>query len=197
MPEYPAVQCRRTVQQYRMLADHLSEDVPDLWRLALDHLLGSFDRAGETAQLELAEDERLEKLQCHLSWADHTGAVSVWAGHDHGTTRVIHALTQQILTEAALLAFNHIGQRLQRALVGAGNRTTPSAVIQQGIDRFLQHTLFVADNNVWRIEVEQPLKAVVSVDHPAIQIVEVRRRKAPTIKWAPADADPAATPAVR
>ena len=38
-----AVQRRRAVQQHRMLADHLVEDVPDLGTLLLHQLLGLLD----------------------------------------------------------------------------------------------------------------------------------------------------------
>jgi hypothetical protein len=49
-----------------MLTDDLFEDVPDFRALFLDKLLGRFDCGGETAQVQLAEDEWFEQLQCHL-----------------------------------------------------------------------------------------------------------------------------------
>src|SRR5262249_45411246 len=57
------VQRRGAVQQDRMLADHLFEDVPHLGPLLLDHALGRLDRAGEAIQFEFRVDERLEQLQ--------------------------------------------------------------------------------------------------------------------------------------
>src|SRR5690606_7988994 len=49
-------------------------------------------------------------------------------------------------------------------------------------NRFLQHALFVAHDDVRRRQVEQALEAVVTVDHPAIQIVQVRGRKTATVQ---------------
>ncbi len=95
------------------------------------------------------------------------------ADHDDRTARVVNALTQQVLPEAALLAFNHVGERLQRALVSAGNRPAATTVVEQRVNRFLQHALFVAHDDVRRGEIEQPTQTVVTVDHPAIQIIQI------------------------
>src|SRR5690606_13742307 len=101
---------------------------------------------------------------------------------DHGTTRVVHALTEQVLTEATLLTLDHVGQRLQRTLVRAGDGTTATAVVKQGVDRLLQHALFVAHDDVRRGQVEQALQTVVTVDHATVQIVEIGSREAATIQ---------------
>ncbi len=97
------------------------------------------------------------------------------AHHDHRTTGIVHALAEQVLTEPALLALEHIGQRFQRTLVGAGDHAAATAIVEQGVDGFLQHPLFVADDDVRRAQLDQALEAVVPVDDAAIQVVEVRR----------------------
>src|SRR5690606_33392995 len=84
--------------------------------------------------------------------------------------------------ETALLTFDHVCQRFQRTLVGTGDSATATAVIQQSIYRFLQHTLFVTHDDVRRVEVQQALQTVVTVDDPTIQIVEVRCRETTTIQ---------------
>ena len=104
--------------------------------------------------LQLAEDEGLEELQRHFLRQSTLMQSQCWAGHNHRSPRVINALTQQVLTEATLLTFNHICQRLQWPLVRSSDRTTATTVIKQGIDSFLQHTLFIANDNVWGIEIE-------------------------------------------
>ena len=96
-----------------------------------------------------------------------------WSCHDHRTTRVIYTLTEQILTETTLLTFDHVSKRLQWALVRSGNSSSASTVVEQRIDRLLEHTLLVSHDNVGRVQVEQTLESVVSVDHPSIQIVEI------------------------
>ncbi len=102
--------------------------------------------------------------------------------HDDRTAGIVDALAEQVLAEAALLALEHVGQRLQRTLVGAGDDAAAAAVVEQRIDRFLQHALFVADDDVRRAQLDQPLQAVVAVDDAAIEIVQVGRREAAAIQ---------------
>ncbi len=104
-----------------------------------------------------------------------------WANHDNGTARVINTLAQQVLAETSLLTFDHVGQRFQRTLVASRNRTTTTAVVEQRINRFLQHALFVAYNNIWRIKIQQSLQTIVTVNNTAIQIVEIGRCKTTAI----------------
>jgi hypothetical protein len=177
-----AVQRRRAVEQHRMFADHLFEDVPHLGALALDQLLRRLDRGGEAAALQLGEDERLEQFERHLLRQAALVQLERRADHDDRTAGVVDALAEQVLAEAALLALDHVGERLQRALVRARDRAAATAVVHQRIDRFLQHALFVAHDDVGRIEFEQALEAVVAVDDAAVQVVEVRRREAAAIE---------------
>ncbi|MNJ67978.1 hypothetical protein D3C77_641900 [compost metagenome] len=97
----------------------------------------------------------------------------VWTYGDYRTTRVVNTFTQQVLTETTLLTFDHVGQGFQRALVGTGDGTTATAVIQQGIYRFLQHTFFVAHDDVRRSQIQQAFQTVVTVDHATVQIVQI------------------------
>ena len=177
-----AVQRRRAVQQHRMLADHLFEDVPDFRALALDQALGGLDGRGFAAQLQLLEDERLEQLERHLLRQAALVQAQRRTDHDDRAARVVDALAEQVLAEAALLALDHVGERLQRALVGAGDRAAAAAVVEQRVDRFLQHALLVAHDDVGRVELEQAAQAVVAVDDAAIQVVQVRGREAAAIE---------------
>src|SRR5919107_74962 len=86
------------------------------------------------------------------------------------------------MTEPPLLALEHVGQRLQRPVARAGDRTTAAAVVEQRVDGLLQHPLLVVDDDLGRAEVEQPLEPVVPVDHAAVQVVQVRRREAATVE---------------
>ena len=96
---------------------------------------------------------------------------------DHRPSRKIHALPKQILAEPALLAFQHVAQRLERPPVGARDRLAAPTIVEQRIDRFLEHPLLVAHDDVRRAEVLQPLEAVVAVDDAPVEIVQVRRRE--------------------
>ena len=106
----------------------------------------------------------------------------VWANDDDRTARIVDALAEQVLAEAPMLALEHVGQRLQRALVGAGDRAATAAIVEQGINRLLKHALLVPDDDVRRAKFHKALQAVVPVDHTAIEVVKVRGRKAATIQ---------------
>ena len=95
------------------------------------------------------------------------------ADDDDGTARVVDALAEQILAEPALLALEHVAQGFQRAVAGAGHGPAMAAVVEERVDRLLQHPLFVVDDDVGRLELQQVLQAVVAVDDAAIEIVEI------------------------
>src|SRR5438445_667402 len=176
------VERRRAVQQHRVLADDVVEDVPHLGPLLLHVLLGGLDRRRDAALLELAQDERLEQLQRHLLGQAALVQLEVRPDHDYGAAGIIHALAEQVLTEPALLALQCIGQRFQRPVVGAGDDPASTTVIEESIDRFLQHSLLVADDDLRRLEVHQPLQPVVPVDDAAIEVVQVRGRESTAVE---------------
>src|SRR5699024_4675548 len=95
------------------------------------------------------------------------------AYNDNGTARVVNTLAQQVLTETALLTLEHVGQALEGTVVGAGDGTAAAAVVNQGVHSLLEHTLLVPDNDVGSAQLQKPLKTVVPVDDPAIQVVQV------------------------
>jgi len=168
-----AMQRRRAVQHHWMLADHLFQDVPDFRAGLLDHLLGKLDGGGQALGFELAENERLEQLERHFLRQAALVQLECRTDHNHGTAGVVDAFAEQVLAETALLALDHVGQRLQLALVGTGDRLAAPAVVEQRIHRFLQHALFVAHDDVGRVQVEQALETVIAVDDAAIQVVQV------------------------
>src|SRR5690242_17786751 len=93
--------------------------------------------------------------------------------HDDGTARIVDALAEQVLTEPALLALEHVSERLERPLVGASDHAPTAAVIEQRVDRLLQHPLLVADDDVGRTQLDEPFQSVVAIDDAAIEIVQV------------------------
>lgn len=95
------------------------------------------------------------------------------ADHDDRPAGVIDTLPKQVLTEATALALDHVCKRLQRTLVGTGHGFAAAAVVEQRIDRLLQHALLVAHDDLGRFQFEQTLEAVVAVDHPTVQVIQV------------------------
>jgi len=148
------VQRGRAVEQHGGLVDDLLEHVPHLGDHRVDHLLGGLDVLRRLALDEPRHDERLEQLQRHDLGQPALVQFQVGAGDDHRAPRVVHALAQQVLAEAALLALEHVRQRLQRAVAGARHGTTAPAVVEERVDRLLQHALLVVDDDLGRAEVE-------------------------------------------
>ena len=177
-----AVQRRRAVEQDRMLANDLVENIPNLGLLLLDELLRLLHGGRQTLGVEPRIDERLEQFERHLLRQPALMQLELGADHDHRAAGIIDALAEQVLAEPALLALEHVGERLQRTLVGAGDDAAAAAVVEQGIDRFLQHPLLVADDDVGSAQLDQPLQPVVAVDDAAIEVVEVGRREAAAVE---------------
>ena len=168
-----AVQRGGAVQEHGVVLDHFFEDVPDLLVLPLQHLLGRLDRVGVLQLLEPADDERLVQLQGDLLRQAALVQPQRRADDDHAAGRIVDALAQQVLAEAALLALDHVRQRLQGAVARAQHRPLAAVVVEQGVDRLLQHPLLVADDDFRGVEVDELLQAVVAVDDAAVQVVQV------------------------
>src|SRR5262249_12337067 len=89
------------VQEHRMLADHLVEDVPDLGPLLLDELLGALDRGDEAALFQLVVDEGLEQLERHLLRQPALVKPELRPDDDDRAARVVDALAEEVLPETA------------------------------------------------------------------------------------------------
>ena len=177
-----AVQGGRPVEQHGVLGDDLFEDVPDLGHHRLDHLLGRLDVLHHLAVDEAAHDERLEELEGHHLGQAALVHLEVRSGDDDGAAGVVDALAEQVLAEAALLALEHVAERLEGAVAGAGDGAPAAAVVEERVDGLLQHALLVVDDDVGRLQVEQPLEAVVPVDDAPVEIVEVAGGKTAAVE---------------
>ena len=177
-----AVERGRPVQEHRVLLDDLFQDVPHVGATALDHALGRLDVLGQLGVDQPLHDEGLEQLEGHELGQAALVQAERGAGDDDRTARVVDALAQQVLAEPALLALEHVGQRLEGTVAGPGDRTAATAVVEQGVDRLLEHPLLVVDDDLGRTEVEKALQAVVPVDDPAVQVVEVGRGEAAAVE---------------
>ena len=176
------VQGRCAVQHDRMFADHFFQDIPDHRLLSLDHALGGLDGGGQAHDFQAVEDERLEQFQRHQLGQAALMQLEGRADHDDRTAGVVDALAEQVLTEAAALALDHVGQGLQGTLVGAGHGLAAATVVEQGVDRLLQHPLLVADDDFRRLQFEQTLQTIVAVDHATVQIVQIGGREAAAVQ---------------
>ncbi len=178
-----AVKRRSAVQQHGVIFNHLFQDVPYDGLLLLDHLLRLLDGGAMSGLLQPVIDERLEQFQRHLLRQAALLQLELRTNHDHRTAGVVHALAQQVLAEASLLALQRVGERLQRAIVGATQHAATASVVEQRVHGFLQHALFVAHDDFRRVQVHQLLQPVVAVDDATVQVVQVRRGEAAAVEW--------------
>ena len=177
-----AVERRRAVEQHGAVVDDLIEDVPDFRPGALDDALGALDVVGEALRHERVHDERLEQFERHLLGQAALVQLQFRADDDDRAAGVVDALAEQVLAEAALLALEHVAQALELVVAAATDRAAAAAVVDEAIDRFLQHPLLVADDDLRGAEVQQPLEAVVAVDDAAVEVVQVAGGEAATIE---------------
>ena len=148
----------------------------------LDHLLGAFHRRHVALFHEAVVDEGLEELEGHLLGKTALVEPQVGPDGDDGAARVVDALAQQVLAEAALLSLEHVRKRAQRALVGARDGPAAPAVVEEHVDGLLEHPLLVADDDLRGIELLQPLEPVVAVDDATVEVVEIGGGKAPAVQ---------------
>ena len=165
-----------------MFADHLIENIPHFRLFFFNQLLGLFDSRRQSLRIKARIDEGLEQFERHLFRQTALMQFQFGTHHDHRTAGIVDALAEQVLTETTLLAFEHIGKRFQRTLIGTGNDTTAATIVKQRIDRLLQHTLFVADDDVGCAQFDQTLQAIVAVDDATIEIVQIRGCEAAAIE---------------
>jgi hypothetical protein len=102
------------------------------------HALGALDVLGVVEVDQALHDERLEELQGHLLGQTTLVQLQLRTDHDDRTAGVVDALAQQVLTEATLLALEHVGQRLQRTVARAGDGTTATTVVEERVHSLLQ-----------------------------------------------------------
>src|SRR5262249_44179344 len=150
--------------------------------LLLHHLLRGLDGGHVAALLELRVDERLEELERHARRETALVQTQLGPDHDHRAARVVDALAEQVLAEAARLALHDVGERLQRALARARDHAAATAVVEERVDRLLQHPLLVADDDLGRVQLLEALQAVVAVDDAAIEIVEIAGRETAAVE---------------
>src|SRR5581483_6151747 len=105
--------------------DDVIQDVPDLRAGALNDALGALDVVGQAAVHQGVHDEGLEQLQRHALRQAALVQLQLRTDNDDRAAGVVHALAQQVLAEAALLALEHVRQALE--LVVASTANSPAA----------------------------------------------------------------------
>ena len=176
------VQRRSTVQQDGMALQDVFKDFPYNRLFAVDDALGRLDSLHQTALEEFTDDIRFEELGCHILGQTALVHSQLGANHNDRTARIVDTLTEQILTEATLLALEGIGERLEGA-VGVGLHTGDlAAIVEERIDRLLKHALLIAHDDLGSLDFDKAFQAVVADDDSTIELVDVGSGKTTTIQ---------------
>ena len=115
----------------------------------------------------------LKSSRAMLFGRPHSWIFELGADDDHRTARVVHALAEEVLAETPLLALEHVAQALERTVTLAADGAGAAAVVEQRVDGFLEHSLFVAEDHFRRLDLDELLEPVVPVDDAPVQIVQI------------------------
>ena len=180
--ESKTVECRSSVEHYRMLFYYIIEDAPYFWSSLFDHSLCFLDVWSCSIVVESSDKEWLKEFQCHERRNTTLVHLQFWSDDDYRTTRVVDTLTKKVLSKSTLLTLKLVCKRLKISLRSTLSRIFHLTIVQETIDSFLKHSLLVSDNNVWSLDRNQALKTVISVDDSSIEFVKVSCSESTTIK---------------
>ncbi len=156
-----------------MLLDNLLQHVPDLRVQSLHQLFRRLDVLRNAAEYQLFHHKGLKQLDRHLLGQTALINFQLRTDHDNGAAGIVHTLAEQILTETAGLTLKHIGKGFKRPVAGACHGSASSAVVNQRVNRLLQHTLLVADNDIGSAKLQKSFQTIVSVDDSSVQIIQI------------------------
>ena len=166
-----------------MVLDYNFQCIPNfLHGSSVYHLAGIFNVGCDFLVNQTFHNEWFEQLECHFFWQTALIHLQVWSDNNYRTSRVVNTFTKQVLTETTLFTFQHIGQGFERTVVWTGYRSAVTSVVDEGIDRFLKHSLFVANDDVRSAQFDQLFQTVVTVDNSAVQIIQVTGSKASAVE---------------
>ena len=94
-----------------------------------------------------------------------------WSNDDYTTRGVIDTLAKEILSKSPLLALDHVSQALERTITGSQYGSLAAVVVEECVDRLLQHPFFITDYHFGRIEINEFFQPIITVDDPAVEIV--------------------------
>ena len=176
------VERRRPVEENAALPNDLIKDIPDFWRLPFHHFFRTLNGGNKAFFIQFIIDKRLKQLQSHLLRQSALMKAQIRPDNDNGTTRIVHTLSKEILPEPSLFSLEHIAEGLERSLVGTGNYFTPSPIVKKNVHGFLQHSLFISNNNIRCVQFKEPFQPIIPINDAAVKIIQIRSGKTASIK---------------
>jgi len=103
------MQRRRAIEQHGMFLDHIFKRVPNIIVDLFNLLLGILDIRRLLRFDKALHHKRLEQFKRHFLRQTALIKLQRRPDHDNGTAGIVNAFAEQILTEAPLLAAQHLG----------------------------------------------------------------------------------------
>ncbi len=183
------MQGRSPVQKHGVLDD-------DFFQLGHRHRVAGFDHFLCSLDADLiddfrivgiffdqrVDDERLEENQSHFPGNPALVHLQFRADDDDAPTGIVDAFPKQILAESSLLSAQQIRKRLQGPVPLHDNLPVLLAVVNQSINRFLQHPFLVFGDEAGRALFVLLLQAVVPVQNSSVEIVQIGGREASAVE---------------
>ena len=150
-----------------MIADDVFENSPNVGSGAFDLFFGSLD--GEAGILsEFFHDERFEEFESHFLREAALVEFEFGPDDDDGAAGIVDAFAEEVLPEATLFAFKHIGERFERTIAGTSDGPSAPSVIDKGVEGLLKHAFFIANDDVGSFEMKQTIEAVIAIDDASV-----------------------------
>ena len=92
----------------------------------------------------------------------------------NGTSGIVDTFSEKVLTERPCFPFSMSERDLSGLFDGPVTFFTVLTVVEQGIDRLLQHSLLILDYYGRGAEFKQSFQTVVSVYHTSVKVIDIR-----------------------
>src|SRR5690606_18979418 len=165
-----------------MSLQNIFKDIPNNGFFLVNEFPRRLNRFYDTSFNEFTNDEWLEKFSGHVLRKTTFMQSQFRTNHDYRTTGVVNTLTEEDLTEAALLTLEYIGERSQCPSTFSLHGVRLPRVVEEAVDRFLEHTLLIAQDHLRSLDFEKALETIVTNDHTTIEVVEIGRSEAAAIE---------------
>ena len=142
-----SVKCRSTVKKHRMLFNNCFKYIPYLRLNTFYHSLRTLNIVSNTLINEVLHYEGFEQFYSHFLGKTALINLKFGTNNDNRTAGIVDTLTKKVLSETSLLTLKHIGKRLKSSVAGACYRSSAAAVVNQCVNSFLEHSLFVSYDN--------------------------------------------------
>ena len=98
------------VQENVLTSNCFFQDFPYLRYTVFNKAAGATDVEREFALQESCDNEWAEEFQRHVLWKTTLIELKIRTHDNHGTTRVVHALTKKVLAEVSLLTLQVVSE---------------------------------------------------------------------------------------